>query len=416
MRPTLEGAAGSYIYRVPSHEVVIRCRSVRLHSDGRLTATMRIMSEATGQRIPGSGTINLAAANTRGRFAKELEVEYPIEGWNKILDDLYIQLEDKLIEGEPWLALSSDEYPGPIEYLLPPLLPENEPTIIYGDGESGKSMFAMLVGIMVATGLGHSRLGLNAPKQHNVLYLDWERSPHEAKRRLYRLAKGMGLQFPAQMKYRKCSMSLADDIESVAAAVHDFDVGLLIIDSLLPASRGEEGRDPAGPAGLFFEALRKLDATSFVVAHQGKDKEKGIYGSVFFRNLSSSIWRARSTMDIGNKTVSIGLFHDKANISGRLNPFGVEFSFDDSDKGSGPIHAYRVDVAQIPEVGENAPLGERISSLLKRRGKLTVKDIQDELEVPANHIRARLSDMQRRGIVVKDTDDRWGMLVQEVPF
>ncbi len=374
----LEGQNSTFTYKLPQRGVVISLRACKLHGDGRLTTIMRIMRNE--ERIAASGLINLAAERTRNALAKDLEEKAPLGTWEKDLDNLYVELEDRLLSGEPRLALSSDDYPDPMRYLLSPLIPEGEPTILFGDGESGKSMLAMLLGILVSAGLPHERLRFPAPEQRNVLYLDWERQPALAKRRLYRLALGLNLTFPTQMYYRRMTRRFEEDSEAIAEICQQDEIGLIIVDSLLPAAGVADQRDPAAPADSLFRALASLKTSALVVAHRGKDRERKVYGSVFFRNLASCVWEVLSMSEPGGQTLDMGLFHDKANLSGKLAPIGIEFVFDDSDEGRGPITAVSTDVHEIPEAAQGLRTSDRILHTLKRRGRMTLPELAAMIE------------------------------------
>ncbi len=409
----LQGHATTYTYVMPAYGVRICLRAVKLHSDAtRLTAIMRVYSDVTGTRIAGSGAINLAAARTRNALARDLAEDRPDVPWKAELDRMYTELEDKLLSGEPRLILRSDEYPDPVTYLLPPLLPEGEPTIIYGDGATGKSMFAMLIALLVSAGIEHPRLRFEAPEQRNVLYLDWERKPPEARRRFYRLSRGLGLQTPATLFYRKCIIRLVDDVEAISEIIQRDQIGLLVVDSLLPAAGVGDGRDPAGPAASLFEGLRQLDTTALVIAHRGKDRERGIYGSIFYRNLASSVWAALSNSEPGGSTISLGLIHDKANLSGKLPGIGVEFHFDDSDDGRGPITAYHTDVAAIPDAADLLPAWQRIVAAVSMEA-LRPKDIAEATGINSSTVRTCLQRLVAEGRIRKLPDGRYGRPAKE---
>lgn len=409
----LEGNAHTYTYVMPAYGVRINLRSVKLHSDAtRLTAIMRVYSDTTGARIAGSGAINLAAARTRNSLAKDLEQDRPDVPWRVELERMYTEIEDRLLSGEPRLLILSDEYPDPVTYLLPPLLPDGEPTILYGDGASGKSMFGMLISILVSAGIEHPRLRLAAPEPRHVLYLDWERKPPEARRRLYRLSLGLGLTTPAKLYYRKCVIPLIDDVEAIAEVVQRDQIGLLVIDSLLPATGIGDGRDPAAPASALFEALRMLDTTSLVIGHHGKDRERGIYGSIFFRNLASSVWAARSISEPGGSSLSLGLIHDKANLSGKLPSLGIEFRFDDSDNGRGPITAHPIDITAVPDAVSMLPSWQQILSALATE-PLSPREITDATGINPNTVRVYLGRLVSEGRIRKLPDGRYGLTAKE---
>ncbi|HPD07469.1 MAG TPA: AAA family ATPase [Candidatus Bipolaricaulis sp.] len=401
----LEGHANTFTYTMPAYGVQICIRSPKLHSDAtKLTAILRIY--AGNETVSGSGAINLAAARTRNALAADLEKDRPDVPWRAELTRMYEQLADQLLTGEPRLTLVSDEYPDPVTYIIPPLLPEGEPTIIYGDGASGKSLFGMLLAILVSTGIEHTALRLAAPEQRRVLYLDWERKPAEARRRLYRLGLGLGLRSPATVYYRKCQARLSDDVEAIAELIQRDKIELIVIDSLLPASGVADGRDPAGPAAELFHGIRQLDTTALVIGHHGKDRERGIYGSIFFRNLASSVWSARAYSEPGSNTLSLGLVHDKSNLSGRLPGLGIEFHFDDSDDGRGPITARYTELSSIPDAVDSLPAPQRILACLSRDAMLP-REIAEETGISASTVRSALQRLASEGRVRRAGDGRY---------
>lgn len=416
MRPHVEGGGGVYRFEWEEPEITI-CVS-RIHSDnrGNTSAEIKIESGALTPSHLHQARLNLTSSTARRRLAQHLEDSYPIGVWNTVLEQLCVLTLAKEREGEPWLSLSSDDAVSPVEYLLPPFLPKGEPTIIYGPGGSGKSLWGLLVASLVGTGREHPRLKLKPTGAQNVLYLDWETNSAEIRRRLYRLAKGLGWEEPIKLRYRRCVQPLADDVEQVQEAVQEFSAGLIVVDSVAPACGGDLSIPETAMA--FFRALRRLNTTSLVIAHPAKNAErKTIFGSVFYTNLARSIWEVQTYQDAGGDSISLGFFHRKSNLSRLERPFGVELVFDGD---LGPIRAFPCDIMNIPEIGDQAPVKERILALLPQTGPLTPKEVAEQLGAPRDTVRKELRRLRDRKLLVQLDDGRYAARARQeedlVPF
>ncbi|RLI07591.1 hypothetical protein DRO42_07855 [Candidatus Bathyarchaeota archaeon] len=412
--PKIAGGGGVYRFLWEEEQIRITVSRIRTDRHGTTTAEIKVESDALANPHLHMARLNLTSSTARKRLADQLADLYPVD-WVRILEQLCVLTLNREREGEPWLSLTSEDEVEPVRYLLPPFLPEGEPTILYGPGGSGKSLFALLIGMLVATGKAHPKLKLNPNGAARVLYLDWETSASEIRRRLHRLAKGLDLAEPVELRYRRCVQPLADDVEVLQEAVQEFEAGLLIIDSLAPACGGDLSV-PETAMG-FFRALRRLNCTALVVAHPAKNSErKTIFGSVFYTNLARSVWEVQTYQDVGGDSIGVGLFHRKANLSRLQRPLGVEFLFDGD---LGPIRAFPRDVVEIPEVGENAPVRTRILALLPKSGPLKPKEVADRLGASEGTVRKELARMRDRGLVAQLHDGRYAARAPEeevVPF
>ena len=402
MKPVVDGHAGVYRFHWEEEEVTIKVSRIRTDRSGNTTAEIKVECSALPNPHLHLARLNLTSSIARKRLAEQLFELYPVE-WGRILEQLCCLTLRLEREGEPWLSLTSEDQVEPIKYLLPPLLPKGEPTVVYGPGGSGKSLFALLVGVLVATGTLNQSLNLSADEAASVLYLDWETSASEIRRRLKRLTKRLGLETPVTLHYRRCVQPLADDVEALQEAVQEFEAGLLIIDSLGPACSGD--LTVPETAMSFFRALRRLNCTALVIAHPAKNAEtKTIFGSVFYTNLARSVWEVQTYQDVGGDSISLGLFHRKSNLSRLQRPFGVEFIFEDD---LGPIKVFPRDVVDIPAVGEKAPVRERIIALLPRSGPLKPKEVAKRLGAYEGTVRKELKRMRDRGLVAQLNDGRY---------
>lgn len=409
--PKISGGSGFYRLEWEEEGVTITASRIREKSDGALTAEIEITSTKTPYPHLKLTRLNLLSSRSRKTLAQDLESDYPV-AWETLLEQLAVHITRREREGEPWLRVSSSGEVVPPKWLMRPLLIEGNPTVIVGPGGSGKSYATLLIGLLVATGRKTPGIQLEPQRAAPVLLLDWESEPHEVERRLRRLALGMGLEKPVEIVYRRCTVPLADDVEAIQAAITEFEPGLLIIDSMGPAVGGD--LLSASDSTRFFAALRRLNRTGLIVAHTPKSGN-GVYGTVFHRNLARSVWEATAYAAAGEDSVSLGLFHTKSNVSGLHPPIGFEFQFDGE---TGPVRVFPREITEIPGAEAGLPLKTRILAILEERGKLSTKEIAEELGTSADVVRVTLNRMRSEKRVIKLPQGCWGARAQEdeAPF
>ena len=181
--------------------------------------------------------------------------------------------------------------------LVSPLFPANEPSIIFGEGGTGKSIITLWIAGLVSEGFGFDWL---SAKQKNVLYLDYETSEDEFKRRGDKLSKGMGLDMPyANIWYRRYNSPLVDMVEHLREEIDRNDIGFIVVDSVgyacpEPISDKETNR--------YFNAIRTFPNVTFInIAHTSKEQgnNKTPFGSVFWWNGARSIWEIKKSQEQG---------------------------------------------------------------------------------------------------------------------
>ena len=269
----------------------------------------------------------------KDKTIKQLNSKYPDYEWEQIIEKVSLETVRLMREGEPMQLIDSTGEIRRMEYLAYPLLPINEPTVLFGDGEAGKSLIGQLLYVLVTSPGARndevlSKIGLRLQEEPCIGgYLDYERGYNIMDYRYKALCKGMRI-WPPPMQWRRCSVPLADDIEAVHKFIGDHDIDFLVIDSLGVAC----GSDLNGPEAAirFFSAIRSLNVTVLVLAHNSKGEgTKTIYGSTFFQTLASAIWQQRGQYDTDTDTVSAALQNTKNNIGPRFKDIGFKAYFDD---------------------------------------------------------------------------------------
>jgi hypothetical protein len=107
-----------------------------------------------------------------------------------------------------------------------------------------------------------------------VKYVDWETRHEEVGRRLYWLARGVGIPVPA-IAYRRQAQTIIKDIREVGRLVQRIQPAFVIIDSAFGAVGGEAKE--AQPFTDFYGVPWRLNATSLVlsqISREGADDPK----------------------------------------------------------------------------------------------------------------------------------------------
>lgn len=348
--------------------------------------------------------VNLMSTSTMNGLAKRLEKNSQDIPWTDVLTYITGATMQIARRGEPaeeiWPSEDDDLAPS---YLLEPILYLNHPTVIFGDYGSLKSLCSLAMAYVVQLPYHDNDLGLiTATKSTNCLYLDWEDDRSSFSKRWTALEKGLG-RGAMSILYRRMTGTLSDSVEQLQVIIHGKNIGLIIVDSLGPAARGNLN-DPE-PAIRYHAALRQLGTTSLTLAHTAKDqftKRRSIFGSIFFTNLARSVWECKAEQETGEDEAVISLKHTKANLSRLHPPLGYRFAF-----GVNTIAVAKADLRDTGLSGE-LPLSFRIKDLL-RGGAMAVKEIAEALNSTPDTTGRTLRRMRSKNQVVKLEGDTWGL-------
>lgn len=291
-------------------------------------------------------------------------------------------------------------------YLIDPILPLHQPSILFGDGGAGKGHVATLLAIIAQLPYWDNDLGLTVGHEpSNVLYLDYESDRASFEMTLSGICRGLGIN--SGLKRLGMVEPVADGIIRLKKQVLEEKISFLIVDSLAPASGGNINE--AEPAVRLYTALRSIpDITTLIIAHNSKDaltSKKSVYGSVFFTNLARSVWECRKSQEPGDTEMLLSLKHTKSNR--RLHqPLGFKFNFNDETNTTTIVRGELRDT----DLSGTLPLSFQIKDLL-RSGLLTVKQMAELLEKNEGSIKTTVNRMKAKGQVVK-VGDSWGLSTQ----
>jgi hypothetical protein len=344
--PTWQRLGAAFEFRWDMHRITL---SSFRESGGDLKAELAAEVMEGERWIPLSGLIiiNLLAPRTRADTARALTLRDDTFPWADAIEAVAVIAVREYRRGGPIVNLADIPCSEHVRYLMDRLLPEGETSIIFGDGEAGKSMFSMFVAVAMATGypLPH---GIGPMDPGNVLYLDYESDVEEHARRMKKIANGLGVDVPRNIFYRESHRPIHEEADALAKEVAERDVQLIIVDSLAPAC----GDDPSAPGAAIatMNALRSLGGTRLAIGHVNKtDRDKPgsnqtTFGSIFWRNMTRSMWQLVPSQDVNlDNTAPFGLYNRKSNNAARERfPLGFRYTFSPDEY---TLESYQIDAA-----------------------------------------------------------------------
>jgi hypothetical protein len=384
----------------------------RFHEDryGGISAEVAI----SAMREPNPGLlhrrrVNLLGSGSRRTFLSGLNSR--VNGFledidfGAILEQIAAKSVDRYREGEPTVDLREVEGDRRPPFLLRPFVERSGASLIFADGGSGKSIFAMAIAVSVASGVGVVGDPIGDPRP--VLYLDWESDEYAHTERLRAICGAAGIPLPP-IHYRRQVSSLSESVATIRKEIATKGIGLVIVDSL-GAARGDEPESAAVTIKLF-TAARSMGVPWLGVDHVSKaagDKTKP-FGSVYSHNLARLIWSMDRHQEEGDDEITVALVNAKRN-SGRAlrrQAFRVRFETDENDYLDA-VYFNACDVRDIPEFAAKLPAKARILNVL-RDGKKPTKELADLTDLTEAIVRARLMDLRRAGAVVR-IGEEWGL-------
>lgn len=388
-QPTMVVSLGGFVFTWPDLPFTVSLSRIKESSRGTTGEVSAVFVNGTGKsRTLLHKSINLLTSTTR--LANELTQKH--DGpWVGMLDQVCMLALKALRQGEPVESLHPTADDHPAWYVLNPLLFDKNPTILYGPGDSMKSLFVLYCGLLLSSGICGPQLAV-APTPWKVLVLDWEMSVQDVRARVKMLQAG-DRRLVGVPDYRRCYHPLADEIEVLKTIVSDGRYDVLIVDSLAMAAGGQE-LERADSAIRFNAALRALHCTSLIVGHTPKpqedQKERQLYGSVFFSNLGRNSWECR------REGQTIGLYHKKHNLSAQHDPLGFTLTLDHET-----CTVTEANLAEEDVLSHALPLKDRLRSALRATPGQTAKELALAMNENYASVKAKLYQYKKHFIAVE---------------
>jgi len=322
---------GNYTLTWPELNVRATAKYFRTSHDKEVKAEIQFSSERiTSQGHLRGGRVILTSPTSRNSFAKLLfDADPSVEKaeWDIIMEQLCESILTDYRSGSPEMLLTGDAKEEQAEWLIYPLIQVENPTLIFGIGSAGKSLFAQYLAVLVDAGYEHGGLKV---QRKNVLYLDWETSYQELHSRVTQIRSVLGLPGKSHIWYKSMTSGIADEVETLKDIVSDKEIEFVVIDSMGTAVMGDAtAQDVVLRA---FMALRELKISSMIIDHPNKQETglKALHGSVYKVNASRHVFEVLKDQQVGENVTKFGLFHRKANNTGLIKEMGWQFSFEDN--------------------------------------------------------------------------------------
>lgn len=316
--------------------------------------------------------------------------------WKVRVDSSCWQVVDQQRAGEAPVVLTGQPSASADRWLIDRWIPWGVPTILYGDGGSGKSLFALSVAVHALTGrpLGDDPNWRLTPVR-GVLVADWEDTADEFNDRLGGLCAGLGCPVPQGIVYKRMQGPLRDTAAELRSLLLRHALDLVLIDSGSVAAGGE--LEASETALVFADTLRALPATCLVTCHvpwsqtevEGRRRP---FGSIFFRNAFRSLIELRAAPDDGLSGLHLTCRLEKANrVPLPLPPpVGWQVSWQGGGITFSPAMAERAMIGLSRRVLEATPYPP---------GHTTVSQLTEHLQEKPDSVQKTLKRLESRNLV-----------------
>lgn len=365
---------------------------------GELAVTCGLPGTRSAEGRLHSARFNVSGGTTRVSLAKILAKRANTDDidWEDLLEDFCQRIMAAEREGDPVEKVGALPMPLSETYRLAPVLPQDQVTILYGDGGTGKSTLA--VAMAVSTQEGVAVVEHWIPRKAPVLYLDWEAGRASINRRVRGIAVGAHIPRLVTIDYMNCRKrgALHTFAEDVSRLIDLEGYGLVVVDSVGMASGAVgEGGDANESAIRLFTAFGYLGTTVLAIDHVNRadadttTKRSRPYGSIYKSNLARATYELRRQKTADGSSV-LGIYHTKANDAELQGPQALRVEHADD----GAITYTPSDTMPVT-LTESLPLYERIALLLASE-HLTSEQIADELGHDKKKVEALLYKYKTR--------------------
>lgn len=287
-------------------------------TDIRVEITITLVHNMYGGRLY-TGHLLLLGTNSRRDVRKALEDRVPSDefDWGGILEQICLLTRERYRRGEPVLDLAQVDYRNAVRFLLKPFVPDRAISILYGDGGTAKSLFALAMGVCITTLT--ELVGMLPEKCGRILYLDWEDDAETHAERLAAVCKGMGIDVPDDLiLYQRRAERLQESTRELRRTIVEKDVVLVIVDSL-----GMAAGNPMDEALMLgaLKAARSFNCAVLMIHHLPKDpKDKSKpFGTVYASNEARMTWLVEASEDEGSNSLSALYTNHKWNRGRKFN-------------------------------------------------------------------------------------------------
>lgn len=222
------------------------------------------------------------------------------------------------------------------------------------------------------------------------------------RRRLLMVCKALGLpaEAPLLMLNRR-GASIADVEDAISEMVREYNVGLVIVDSLSRFGGGGSLKDD-DTMNTAMDLMNRVAPTWLLIAHAPRQDSTHAFGSVM-QDAAADVMLQVASEETQNHTLGISLNVSKANDipRGHVGTYAFLFDREYGLTGIRPAHTGEFVVLEGAEE-ERLPLIQRVEAVLRRVGKMSPTDIAGELGVLRPSVARVLANRNRFQKIGKD--------------
>lgn len=389
----------------PQINVEVKVSRIRNRKDG-IKAECQFWLQGSGRHRSNffMDSDNQVAACVRGLQEKLPEQDY-LGGtkWSSIIHDLTGVIIDKVRAGTPEISLGDfwnereDENLWRVDNLL-----VNDVNVLWADGGSGKSYFALFLATLISEGAEYANSDHGLLVQPgNVLFLDYETNYRSIVQRLRKIHRGLGIERATRIVYRKQSTAIVDDVDELTNMVYRNNIDVIVVDSMGLAVAGElESQETVSE---FFRVLKSICETTLVITHS--NKAGFIFGSIYTQNHARSVWQAeKQAGSLADKSIDFTLMHRKANDIAVQPMQSWSVNFEDED-----VVYTRIETIDTGSAGQLS-YKKLVLELLKKKAGQTREDLIEQIsQLKEEHsdksrpnVRSAVSSLKEGGRVSED--------------
>jgi len=400
-KPEIKEGINSYRYAWANLGLVVDVD--RLDDDGTGEVRFWHKNGDANAKLLHYSKLNLLSPVSCSQTAKRLAKNAALD-WDTVLTYVTSLTLEAMRRGKPIYRAGNKPDITEITYQLNPILEQGQPTTIYSPGGSAKSYLALYIASLIQ--YGEIGMSLSAskwvPTKGNVLYLDWEATERDIKRRAWFVKRGLGITSNDEIFCRSCETPLVQDLPNILKIISDNNINFIVIDSQMAAA--ENSPNQQADASRFYNALRSTGCTSLTLDHVAKadwrlpsSQAVGPFGSVTKFNRSRSQFELQKYQKPGEPTLKLKMIHRKHNEGMLLKDIGVQidFSRDENDRLDMVLFSW-LDLKNDPDFNTAEDDLEGKIYLILSDGPMSVKQLAKAIETSDNSIRGTLNRMIKK--------------------
>ena len=329
--------------------------------------------------------------------------------WQPMLQQARDMAKDRFRTGEPSTDLRIDTNQSVSRYMVRPFILDRGITVFFGSEESAKSLFQMVLAVVIAS--GEEIAGIAAEETGVVGYLDWEDDAGVHQERLKAICAGAGIDIASvHIEHKRMVASLAESARELKQWVATINARYIIADSLGMACGG----DPNDPALMIktMIAARALNVPIGAIHHLAKDaKDKSRpYGTVYAAAEARMTWLVEKDGESSPGKLRVALTNKKSNRTQRhpRQSFEISFTTNPDTEELLQVDVKPLSFSDAADVGTGAGQKWRIAAVLKN-GPKGLDDISAAAGIPKASCRMQLN-RHKGTLFAKGIDDRWSII------